>query len=154
SRNPGVDGARKPRRVHLLRAVLESSAQGPPARPRDHHSRAASRAGPTGKPAIQPGNHVSRDRAVLAMMGPEDTKHHTTLMDVTRNAGALDWRGAHLEADARVRRDAVPGWQSQKNTERTVQGALQRAAVELFGGEVSVGGAGRTDAGVHALAQV
>ena len=46
------------------------------------------------------------------------------------------------------------GWQSQKNTERTVQGALQRAAVELFGGEVSVGGAGRTDAGVHALAQV
>ncbi len=46
------------------------------------------------------------------------------------------------------------GWQSQKNTERTVQGALQRAAVELFGGEVTVGGAGRTDAGVHALAQV
>ncbi|MGH9366666.1 MAG: tRNA pseudouridine(38-40) synthase TruA [Thermoanaerobaculia bacterium] len=46
------------------------------------------------------------------------------------------------------------GWQSQKNTERTVQGALQRAAVELFGGDVSVGGAGRTDAGVHALAQV
>ncbi len=46
------------------------------------------------------------------------------------------------------------GWQSQKNTERTVQGALQRAAVELFGGEVAVGGAGRTDAGVHALAQV
>jgi tRNA pseudouridine38-40 synthase len=46
------------------------------------------------------------------------------------------------------------GWQSQKNTERTVQGALQRAAVELFGGDVTVGGAGRTDAGVHALAQV
>jgi tRNA pseudouridine38-40 synthase len=46
------------------------------------------------------------------------------------------------------------GWQSQKNTERTVQGALQRAAVELFGAEVTVGGAGRTDAGVHALAQV
>ena len=46
------------------------------------------------------------------------------------------------------------GWQSQKNTERTVQAALQRAAVELFGGVVTVGGAGRTDAGVHALAQV
>jgi tRNA pseudouridine38-40 synthase len=46
------------------------------------------------------------------------------------------------------------GWQSQKNTERTVQGALQRAAVELFGGDVTVGGAGRTDAGVHAVAQV
>lgn len=46
------------------------------------------------------------------------------------------------------------GWQSQKNTDRTVQGALLRAAHELFEEDVSVGGAGRTDAGVHALAQV
>ena len=46
------------------------------------------------------------------------------------------------------------GWQSQKNTDRTVQGVLLRAAHELFGEEVSTGGAGRTDAGVHALAQV
>jgi len=46
------------------------------------------------------------------------------------------------------------GWQSQKNTDRTVQGVLLRAARELFGEEVSAGGAGRTDAGVHALGQV
>jgi tRNA pseudouridine38-40 synthase len=46
------------------------------------------------------------------------------------------------------------GWQSQKNTDKTIQGALARAANELFGEEVSLGGAGRTDAGVHALAQV
>jgi tRNA pseudouridine38-40 synthase len=46
------------------------------------------------------------------------------------------------------------GWQSQKNTDRTVQGVLLRAAHELLGDDVSVGGAGRTDAGVHALAQV
>ena len=46
------------------------------------------------------------------------------------------------------------GWQSQKNTDRTVQGVLLRAAQELLGPDVSVGGAGRTDAGVHALAQV
>jgi tRNA pseudouridine38-40 synthase len=46
------------------------------------------------------------------------------------------------------------GWQSQKNTDRTVQGVLERAARELFEEEASVGGAGRTDAGVHALAQV
>ena len=46
------------------------------------------------------------------------------------------------------------GWQSQKNTEKTVQGALLRAAKELLGEEVSLGGAGRTDAGVHALGQV
>jgi tRNA pseudouridine38-40 synthase len=46
------------------------------------------------------------------------------------------------------------GWQSQKNTDRTVQGVLLRAAHELLGDDASVGGAGRTDAGVHALAQV
>ena len=46
------------------------------------------------------------------------------------------------------------GWQSQKNTDRTVQGVLARAARELFEEDVAIGGAGRTDAGVHALAQV
>jgi len=46
------------------------------------------------------------------------------------------------------------GWQAQKNTERTVQGVLARAALELFGEDVTIGGSGRTDAGVHALAQV
>jgi tRNA pseudouridine38-40 synthase len=46
------------------------------------------------------------------------------------------------------------GWQAQKNTDRTVQGVLVRAARELLGADATVGGAGRTDAGVHALAQV
>jgi len=46
------------------------------------------------------------------------------------------------------------GWQSQKNTERTIAGVLLRAAQELLGEDASLGGAGRTDAGVHALAQV
>ena len=46
------------------------------------------------------------------------------------------------------------GWQSQKNADRTVQGVLVRAARELLGEDATVGGAGRTDAGVHALAQV
>lgn len=46
------------------------------------------------------------------------------------------------------------GWQTQKNTDRTVQGVLQRAAREVLGEDAAVGGAGRTDAGVHALAQV
>ena len=45
------------------------------------------------------------------------------------------------------------GWQVQKNA-RSVQGTLIDAARELFGTEVEVQGAGRTDAGVHALAQV
>ena len=46
------------------------------------------------------------------------------------------------------------GWQSQKNTDRTVQGTLLRAAHELLGADATLSGAGRTDAGVHALAQV
>jgi tRNA pseudouridine38-40 synthase len=45
------------------------------------------------------------------------------------------------------------GWQTQINA-RTVQGELQRAADELFGVETDIQGAGRTDAGVHALGQV
>ena len=45
------------------------------------------------------------------------------------------------------------GWQMQDGR-RTVQGELARALSLLEGGEVTVHGAGRTDAGVHAEAQV
>jgi len=45
------------------------------------------------------------------------------------------------------------GWQAQVNA-RTVQGELMRACREVFGAEVRINGAGRTDAGVHAFAQV
>ena len=46
------------------------------------------------------------------------------------------------------------GWQTQKNTDRTVAAVLERAASALFGEPIRMTGAGRTDAGVHALAQV
>jgi tRNA pseudouridine38-40 synthase len=46
------------------------------------------------------------------------------------------------------------GWQIQRNA-RTVQGEIAAALAELFGSEdVQFMGSGRTDAGVHALAQV
>jgi tRNA pseudouridine38-40 synthase len=48
------------------------------------------------------------------------------------------------------------GWQIQKNA-RTVQGELTRAIREATGtktGDVELYGSGRTDAGVHALAQI
>ena len=45
------------------------------------------------------------------------------------------------------------GWQEQKNA-RTVAGELRMAAEEFLAGPVEILGAGRTDAGVHALAQV
>ena len=45
------------------------------------------------------------------------------------------------------------GWQEQA-VAKTIQGELRKAAEDLFDGKVELGGAGRTDAGVHALAQV
>ena len=46
------------------------------------------------------------------------------------------------------------GWQVQKNA-RTVQGEIERAILEATGvDDFELYGSGRTDAGVHALAQV
>ena len=45
------------------------------------------------------------------------------------------------------------GWQAQGNTPKTIQGHLLRAAAQVLG-DCDIGGAGRTDSGVHAAAQV
>jgi tRNA pseudouridine38-40 synthase len=45
------------------------------------------------------------------------------------------------------------GWQNQPNA-ATVQGVLESAMERLHGKPISIHGAGRTDTGVHALAQV
>ena len=45
------------------------------------------------------------------------------------------------------------GWQEQNNA-RTVQGQLRKAAEDCLGTKVEIQGSGRTDAGVHAIAQV
>jgi tRNA pseudouridine38-40 synthase len=49
------------------------------------------------------------------------------------------------------------GWQVQKTEERniiTIQGTIQSAVKKITGEDVKIIGAGRTDAGVHALGQV
>ncbi|MGH9840452.1 MAG: tRNA pseudouridine(38-40) synthase TruA [Blastocatellia bacterium] len=45
------------------------------------------------------------------------------------------------------------GWQQQANA-RTIAGELHKTAEDFFQRPVEIGGAGRTDAGVHAIAQV
>lgn len=45
------------------------------------------------------------------------------------------------------------GWQEQKNA-RTIAGELRKAAEDLFQSRTEIDGAGRTDSGVHAFAQV
>lgn len=46
------------------------------------------------------------------------------------------------------------GWQRQDGTENTIQGKLENVLSRMAGEEIQVQGAGRTDAGVHARAQV
>lgn len=48
---------------------------------------------------------------------------------------------------------AYQGWQRQVNTEKTIQGILERVISEELGYDVEVNGSGRTDAGVHACGQ-
>ena len=45
------------------------------------------------------------------------------------------------------------GWQRQGNTEKTVQGKIEEVLSRLLEEPVEIDGAGRTDAGVHALGQ-
>lgn len=46
------------------------------------------------------------------------------------------------------------GWQRQESTGNTIQGKLEAVLTKMCGKKVEVDGAGRTDAGVHALGQV
>ena len=46
------------------------------------------------------------------------------------------------------------GWQKQTSTQNTIQGKLEDILTRMAGYSVEVRGAGRTDAGVHALFQV
>lgn len=45
------------------------------------------------------------------------------------------------------------GWQKQGNTKQTIQGKLEAVLEKMTGQAIEVHGSGRTDSGVHALAQ-
>ena len=59
----------------------------------------------------------------------------------------------HLKLTIAYDGTGLVGWQRQP-TGMSVQGLLEEALAPIAGGPVAVAGAGRTDAGVHALAQV
>ena len=46
------------------------------------------------------------------------------------------------------------GWQRLPDTELTIQGKVEAALSKIFGSPIEISGSGRTDAGVHARAQV
>ena len=46
------------------------------------------------------------------------------------------------------------GWQRQASTESTIQSKIEKVLMKMKGSPIEVNGAGRTDAGVHARAQV
>ena len=46
------------------------------------------------------------------------------------------------------------GWQRQAGEDNTIQGKLEKTLSRILGEEIQISGSGRTDAGVHAKAQV
>ncbi len=60
-----------------------------------------------------------------------------------RVALVIQYQGTHFH-----------GWQRQANAERTVQAEIERAIASVTGHSSTLVGAGRTDAGVHAAAQI
>ena len=46
------------------------------------------------------------------------------------------------------------GWQFQRNSRKTIQAVIQRAIKKITGEKSHLTGSGRTDAGVHAMAQI
>lgn len=67
--------------------------------------------------------------------------------------GMDDPQETTIRATIRYLGSPFAGWQVQPG-QRTVQGEVERAVLQIAGKRVRIHGAGRTDAGVHALAQV
>lgn len=94
-----------------------------------------------------------RDEAIPSGLPGEGTKAMDQQTSKTANraprAGRLHTWKLTLEYDG----SRYSGWAEQRNA-RTVMGEVRQAAERSLGRAVELAGAGRTDAGVHALGQV
>jgi tRNA pseudouridine38-40 synthase len=72
---------------------------------------------------------------------------------LTSSFGIHHWNMATWKLTIEYKGTRYQGWQEQKQG-RTIQGELKVAAQDYFQEDIDLGGSGRTDAGVHALAQV
>lgn len=84
---------------------------------------------------------------------PPASPRRTPSRDRPRRPDALEAPGVVLKATLEYDGSRYRGWQAQMNA-RTVQGVLLEAVTKRLGAGVRIHGAGRTDAGVHALGQV
>ncbi len=70
-----------------------------------------------------------------------------------RKAGETRMQLINYKATVQYEGTRYKGWQKQPGTENTIQGKLETLLARLLETPVEVYGAGRTDAGVHALGQ-
>lgn len=85
----------------------------------------------------QPAGNTSLDRHPSSTPNMQEAQHEDAVMVLT-----LSYEGSHFSGFAR------------QEEQQTVQGVLEKALQTLFGRKVLTTGAGRTDAGVHALGNV
>jgi tRNA pseudouridine38-40 synthase len=100
---------------------------------------------------------VEVGRTVLAVMVPpyNNTDDRRLSNDrAPRGRSSLEWRVPRFKLTIEYAGTRYSGWQIQKNA-RTVQGEIDRAVRSVTGRkDFELYGSGRTDAGVHARAQV
>ncbi len=66
----------------------------------------------------------------------------------------IEYDGSGFNGWQSQRGTRAPGHQNTRKRLKTIQEEIEKAAKKLFGKKISLTGAGRTDAGVHAKAQV